>query len=505
MKKTSLLFCPLIVLTAAIGIRGAVTWQGTFIPTTLSNTISQTWPWYTDVGGDDHLWYVGGQYAGLAGMRSVGSWHENCPTLTTTLDGLKTSVRYEVFAVFYGIYTGSNCAITAGLHGGAMNNYFTTTPGVIPAGEQVFKAPLGTVSGVTGVVVDIDDGDYGFGEGTAYLGIEIVPQMQNLAFTIPQIPRIRIDGNIDNWPAATVWSDPFVTWNVPNGQSPLTSTTRAKFAWNKSSNMLYVAIQTDEAGSLPGGHAVVGVSTDINNAAYTGEGATQLAFETASENTVHIMNEIDYYADKYDHNWLGWHSGTQDVQAAWSFSGGIYTYEIAIPLWTNWVTMAERKTLTTGDVVYLYSIMESALESANGTNMTWFGNPSFAYETGFEKAAALTLAAGPALISGDANNDGNVDVSDLGILAANYGITAGGAWELGDFNDDGSVDVSDLGILAANYGSGTGSGLDFSADAGALGLTTAKEDVSTLGCGSIGLPLIAGMLLMCVPLVKLEE
>jgi uncharacterized protein (DUF2141 family) len=112
-------------------------------------------------------------------------------------------------------------------------------------------------------------------------------------------------------------------------------------------------------------------------------------------------------------------------------------------------------------------------------------------------------------IAGDANGDRKVDVSDLGILAANYGLTSGATWDKGDFNGDGKVDVSDLGILAANYGSGTGSSLDFDTDAKALGLTAeAKEETpvtSTLGCGSMGLPLVAGLFLMSVLLVKLDE
>ncbi|MBN2296420.1 MAG: autotransporter-associated beta strand repeat-containing protein [Pirellulales bacterium] len=58
-------------------------------------------------------------------------------------------------------------------------------------------------------------------------------------------------------------------------------------------------------------------------------------------------------------------------------------------------------------------------------------------------------------IDGDANVDGTVDVSDLGILATNYGTGGGHVWEQADFNGDGFVDVSDLGILATNYGSGT--------------------------------------------------
>jgi len=73
--------------------------------------------------------------------------------------------------------------------------------------------------------------------------------------------------------------------------------------------------------------------------------------------------------------------------------------------------------------------------------------------------------------------------------------------------------VSDLGILAANYGTGTGVALDFKTDARALDLTVGEESsakaetpVTTgLGCGSAGLPLIAGMLLMGMFLIKLDE
>ena len=55
-------------------------------------------------------------------------------------------------------------------------------------------------------------------------------------------------------------------------------------------------------------------------------------------------------------------------------------------------------------------------------------------------------------IPGDANGDGYVDVSDLGILATNYGTIGGAVWADADFTADGNVDVSDLGILATWYG-----------------------------------------------------
>lgn len=60
-------------------------------------------------------------------------------------------------------------------------------------------------------------------------------------------------------------------------------------------------------------------------------------------------------------------------------------------------------------------------------------------------------------LPGDANGDGSVDVSDLGILATNYGGTSGFWWSEGDFTRDSDVDVSDLGILATNYGTSASS------------------------------------------------
>jgi hypothetical protein len=115
---------------------------------------------------------------------------------------------------------------------------------------------------------------------------------------------------------------------------------------------------------------------------------------------------------------------------------------------------------------------------------------------------------------GDANADSKVDVGDLGILAANYGMTEGATWGLGDFNGDGKVDVGDLGILAANYGIGSSNTLSWAdAYAQAFGTTTQASDdsaddsedtVSSL-CSSMGLSLIAGLAMMGLMIVRLEE
>ncbi len=58
---------------------------------------------------------------------------------------------------------------------------------------------------------------------------------------------------------------------------------------------------------------------------------------------------------------------------------------------------------------------------------------------------------------GDANLDGQVDISDLGALAT--GWQTGGVWTSGDFDYSGFVDISDLGLLATNWQAGVGSPL----------------------------------------------
>jgi len=52
---------------------------------------------------------------------------------------------------------------------------------------------------------------------------------------------------------------------------------------------------------------------------------------------------------------------------------------------------------------------------------------------------------------GDANRDGRVDLTDFGILKANY-QTEVGAWTVADFNGDGQVGSSDFAILKQHFG-----------------------------------------------------
>jgi len=109
-------------------------------------------------------------------------------------------------------------------------------------------------------------------------------------------------------------------------------------------------------------------------------------------------------------------------------------------------------------------------------------------------------------LPGDANGDNKVDVGDLGILAANYGGT-GKSWSEGDFNYDGKVDVGDLGILAANYGthaSGSDWAVDYAKVFGTSAIADESEEAGSI-CSELGLPLIAGLVLAGLMLVKLDE
>ena len=66
-----------------------------------------------------------------------------------------------------------------------------------------------------------------------------------------------------------------------------------------------------------------------------------------------------------------------------------------------------------------------------------------------------TVNLGAVAMRGDADRDGDVDISDLSTLAANWQKSEDATWGEGDFDGDRDVDISDLSSLAANWGVGT--------------------------------------------------
>ena len=79
------------------------------------------------------------------------------------------------------------------------------------------------------------------------------------------------------------------------------------------------------------------------------------------------------------------------------------------------------------------------------------GQPDAGVLTGgsFELSGGFWAGA-PVPCPGDADGDSDIDITDLGILLANFGLSGGGIG--GDVDFDGDVDITDLGILLANFG-----------------------------------------------------
>jgi hypothetical protein len=253
---------------------------------------------------------------------------------------------------------------------------------------------------------------------------------RNKTFNVPAISAIYVDGDLSDWSASSDWSNPFVFWNAYETTPPLISETQAKFAWNDVTDTLYVAIRTNEGTLQAGGHLGMGFSKNIDSVPTSGVGSTQLGFDPVADcSTVTVMNEIQWYKDNAGvSSWGG--GGTSDVHAAYQYDSvtGFYTYEISLPLWTDWRLgqMMSKQTLSPGDAVYLYATLESVFRSGNGTDLSYYGNPAF-YLGAFDKATVLTLLA-PTVVKPSC--DGSLLVNPLAYYsfddAANLGADGSG-------------------------------------------------------------------------------
>jgi hypothetical protein len=68
------------------------------------------------------------------------------------------------------------------------------------------------------------------------------------------------------------------------------------------------------------------------------------------------------------------------------------------------------------------------------------------------QVASLAFVTESATFPGDIDGDGKVDLTDFGILKANFGT--GTTPAQGDINGDGKVDLTDFGVLKENFGKG---------------------------------------------------
>jgi len=91
---------------------------------------------------------------------------------------------------------------------------------------------------------------------------------------------------------------------------------------------------------------------------------------------------------------------------------------------------------------------------------------------------------------GDANADGNVNFTDLVVVAQNY-TTTGRSWYEGDFNYDGNVNFEDLVSLARNYNTSSNGTLgesNFNADwALAQSIVPEPASLATVALGSLAI------------------
>lgn len=243
---------------------------------------------------------------------------------------------------------------------------------------------------------------------------------QNGTIYAPEIGAIVCDGDLSDWAGASMASLPYVFWN---GTGLPGTTTTVQFAWNDVADLLYVAVQTDEASVRAGGWAVIGSALDTTSSTVGDVKSTQLGFGPNSiSSNVDIVNEIDWYGIRAE--------GTTGVQAGFSTTLGVTTYEIAIPFWADWTVMTDPNALSMDDVVNVYAVMQDDLGTGNGTNMTFNGNPAFAAGNWSEGAEVIlssisdvacleAIGSGAGLVT-DLNKDCFVNMEDFAIVAQNY-------------------------------------------------------------------------------------
>lgn len=208
--------------------------------------------------------------------------------------------------------------------------------------------------------------------------------------------------------AGSVVADAGGNWSITTGVQP-----DGTFGYN-------VTQQTGVAESAPSSN----LNVTIDTLAPSVLGAVDFNYLTGPQNLTYRFSEnVGGTLGPADMTLQGNPGGTLPTSSAYSFALNIGTF--------TWPTVGG------GTGILPNAKYRATLAAAGVTDVA--GNP-----------LAVTNVFNFFFVNGDANHDGSVDVTDLGILATNWQGT-GKNFGQGDFNYDTKVDVTDLGTLATNW------------------------------------------------------
>ena len=353
--------------------------------------------------------------------------------------------------------------VTSSINGAAI--YYTTDGTAPTTNGTAYTSP---------VIVNVDNGTVlkaialadGYNASSVTSMTYVIPASYNRPATIP-LAKATIDGDLTDWTGVT-WIPLDVDSEIGTTQADLDADVpEAYYAARWQANKIYVAVKVRDASHH---------FTD----SYTGwnvRDAIEVFLHTdnngdvnySAKNTIAQQYQFGFKTDNAGlwatvgsggtFNLIPW---PQIAQVAGKVDGEWLYYEIAMTPYTYFGALITND-LSTSVISQLFAgeVIGLDVDVICNSNGTYVGKKSENNQPqrycnwasiGLHQLTAQTQ------IPGDANGDGTVDVGDLGILAANYGLTSGATWAKGDFNNDGKVDVGDLGILAANYGTGTKSG-----------------------------------------------
>lgn len=106
---------------------------------------------------------------------------------------------------------------------------------------------------------------------------------------------------------------------------------------------------------------------------------------------------------------------------------------------------------TAGTMYVLTKHMDGGFGALERANMDGSDRETLPVDVFYPGGIALIPSEAPPCPA-DLNGTGDVELGDLAILLAHYGILTGAAWDDGDLTGDGAVDYADLHELLALFG-----------------------------------------------------